>query len=82
MIRSLTQKAEVLFKLEGELQQLFKKEVLNVISIGGILKQIKDKKLYKYKDTNNTYNWLLWTKEFMGSHDTWTCKSDGRRGDY
>ena len=70
MIRSLVQKAEYLFKLEEGLQKLFKKEVLNVLSIGAILKQIKDKKLYRYKDTNNTYNWLLWTKEFLGSHDT------------
>jgi len=69
-MKSLVQKAEYLFTLEGELQQLFKKEVLNVISIGGVLKQIKDKKLYRYKDTNNTYTWLLWTKEFLGSHDT------------
>lgn len=67
---SIVEKAETLFELESDLQKLFKKEVLNILSIGGILKNIKDKKLYRYKDTNNSYTWLLWTKEFIGSHDT------------
>lgn len=67
---SLVEKSEKLFELEKKLQELFQSELKNIFEIGAVLKNIKDNKLYRYKDTVGTYTWSSWARDFFGSHDT------------
>ena len=59
-----------LIELENKLKLIFKEEIKNIFHIGATLSQIRDRKLYYYKDTDGNYTWDMWCREFMGSKAT------------
>jgi hypothetical protein len=68
--QKLQRKAEELHDLEERLRSYHREEIKNHWRIGSLLGQIKDRKLYYYKDTDGTYTWELWAREFYGSRRT------------
>lgn len=62
--------AEALFEEEKNLQEMFQNELFNRFAIGKKLYNIREKKSYRFKDTEGTYTWVRWANEFMGSHQT------------
>lgn len=69
-IEKYQKKAEELKEYEDKLKSYHQEEMINYFRIGSLLEQIKNKKLYFYKDTEGTYSWDLWCREFYGSRRT------------